>query len=140
MAFLFGRTFDGLEVRRNITGKLIQLHPAVKLTCLGSDLIGANQQPQYTVPPNVWFGAFPTNDYIITPDEAVAKAAPRDTESHYSLVGCTCAPAFQFEDFELAKRSELISRFPNHEHLISLMTFPDNVVYPSGKKCKPEDS
>ncbi|KAJ9184206.1 hypothetical protein P3X46_007971 [Hevea brasiliensis] len=96
----------------------------VKLTCLGSDLTGDNQQPQYTVPPNVWFGAFPTKDYIISPDGAVAKAAPR-RPSHFSLVGCTCAPAFQFLDFELAKCSELISRFPSHEHLISLLTYPD---------------
>ena len=97
----------------------------VKLTSIGPDLLGDNQQPQYTVPRNVWFGAFPTKDYIISPDGMVAKAAPRDAESHYSLVGCTCAPAFQFEDFELAKRSYLISRFPNHEPLISLLTPPE---------------
>ncbi|XP_050215823.1 uncharacterized protein LOC126666939 [Mercurialis annua] len=94
-----------------------------KLTCLGSDIIGGNQQVQYTVPPNVWFGAFPTNDFIISADGAVAKSAPRDGQSHYSLVGCTCAPAFQFQDFELARRPELLSRFPNHEHLISMLTF-----------------
>ncbi|KAF9680378.1 hypothetical protein SADUNF_Sadunf06G0114900 [Salix dunnii] len=97
----------------------------VKLTSIGPDLLGDNQQPQYTVPPYVWFGAFPTKDYIISPDGMVAKAATRDAESHYSLVGCTCAPAFQFEDFELAKRSYLISRFPNHEPLISLLTLPE---------------
>ncbi|KAJ6993549.1 hypothetical protein NC653_016627 [Populus alba x Populus x berolinensis] len=120
----------------------------VKLTSIGSDLVGDNQQPQYTVPGNVWFGAFPTKDYNISPDRMVAKAAPRDGESHHSLVGCTCAPAFQFEDFELAKRSYLISRctcapafqyedfelakrsylisrFPNYEPLISLLTLPE---------------
>lgn len=97
----------------------------VKLTSIGSDLVGDNQQPQYTVPGNVWFGAFPTKDYNISPDSMVAKTAPRDGESHYSLVGCTCAPAFQFEDFELAKRSYLISRFPNYEPLISLLTLPE---------------
>ncbi|KAH8505482.1 hypothetical protein H0E87_012642 [Populus deltoides] len=97
----------------------------VKLTSIGSDLGGDNQQPQYTVPPNVWFGAFPTKDYNISPDSMVAKTAPRDAESHYSLVGCTCAPAFQFEDFELAKRYYLISRFPNYEPLISLLTLPE---------------
>nr|KJB54501.1 hypothetical protein B456_009G036500 [Gossypium raimondii] len=80
---------------------------------------------QYTVPPNVWFGAFPTKDFNISTDGAVTKNDPRDAESHYSLVGCTCAPAFQFQDFELAKRSELVTRFPKHEHLISLLTYPD---------------
>lgn len=96
-----------------------------KLTRLGSDLIGDDQQPQYTVPPNVWFGAFPTNDLSISADGTLLKAPPRDGERHYSLVGCTCAPAFQFEDFELAKRSELVSRFPSSEPLVSLLTFPE---------------
>ncbi|XVF88917.1 hypothetical protein PTKIN_Ptkin19aG0089400 [Pterospermum kingtungense] len=96
----------------------------IKLTCLGADLRD-NQLVQYTVPPNVWFGAFPTKDFHIAADGGLTKAEPRDAESHYSLVGCTCAPAFQFQDFELAKRSELVTRFPNHEHLISLLTYPD---------------
>uniref|UniRef100_A0A9I9DAF1 DUF985 domain-containing protein n=1 Tax=Cucumis melo TaxID=3656 RepID=A0A9I9DAF1_CUCME len=94
----------------------------VKLTCLGSDLIGDNQLPQYTVPPNVWFGAFPTKDFNISADGTLTKAAPRDSENHYSLVGCSCAPAFQFEDFELAKRSDLVSRFPDSEAFVSLLT------------------
>ncbi|CAL2274505.1 unnamed protein product [Prunus armeniaca] len=97
----------------------------VKFTCLGPNLIGEDQQPQYTVPPNIWFGSFPTKDYSISPDGALLKAAPRNAETHYSLVGCTCAPAFQFQDFELAKRSELVSRFPKFEPLISLLTFPE---------------
>ncbi|KAI9191633.1 hypothetical protein LWI28_011198 [Acer negundo] len=97
----------------------------IKLTCLGNDLVESNQQPQYTVPPNVWFGSFPTKDFNISPEGSVSKVEPRDAESHYSLVGCTWAPAFQFEDFELAKRSELVSLFPNHESLISLLTFPE---------------
>lgn len=97
---------------------------SVKMTCLGPELI-EDQQPQYTVPPNVWFGSFPTKDICISPEGVAAKAAPRDSERHYSLVGCTCAPAFQFEDFELAKRSELISHFPKYESLISLLTADD---------------
>lgn len=96
----------------------------VKLTCLGPDLLN-DQKVQYTVLPNVWFGAFPTKDFNISTDGAVTKNGPRDAESHFSLVGCTCAPAFQFQDFELAKRSELITRFPKHEILISLLTYPD---------------
>lgn len=96
-----------------------------KLTCLGPDLVGSSQQLQYTVAPNVWFGAIPTKDFTVNPDGTVTKAPPRDAESHYSLVGCTCAPAFQYQDFELAKRSELVSRFPNSEPFISLLTIDD---------------
>lgn len=98
---------------------------SIKLTCLGPDLSAGDQQPQYTVPPNVWFGSFPTKDVSISLDGAVQRAPARDAENHYSLVGCTCAPGFQFQDFELAKRSELVSQFPNHESLISLVTFPE---------------
>ncbi|PRQ47042.1 putative rmlC-like jelly roll protein [Rosa chinensis] len=97
----------------------------VKLTNIGANFIGEDQVPQYTVPPNVWFGAFPTKDFNISPDGGVTKAAPRDSETHYSLVGCTCAPAFQFQDFELAKRSELIKHFPDREPLIILLTDPE---------------
>uniref|UniRef100_A0A7N0UMZ5 DUF985 domain-containing protein n=1 Tax=Kalanchoe fedtschenkoi TaxID=63787 RepID=A0A7N0UMZ5_KALFE len=97
---------------------------SVKLTTLGTDFEN-NQQPQYTVPPNVWFGAFPAKDYIISPDGAVSKVAARDSERLYSLVGCTCAPAFQYEDFELAKRADLVSKFPKSEALISLLTLPE---------------
>ncbi|KAG7021984.1 hypothetical protein SDJN02_15713, partial [Cucurbita argyrosperma subsp. argyrosperma] len=94
----------------------------VKLTCLGSDFIGSNHLLQYTVSPNVWFGSFPTKDFNISADGTVTKAALRDSENHYSLVGCSCAPAFQFEDFELAKRSDLVSRFPDSAPFVSLLT------------------
>jgi predicted cupin superfamily sugar epimerase len=96
----------------------------VKLTCLGPNLMD-NEQPQYTVPPNVWFGSYPTKDITISPDGTVVKAPSRNGEYHFSLVGCTCAPAFQFQDFELAKRSDLLSCFPDKEPLISLLTFSD---------------
>ncbi|KZV15107.1 hypothetical protein F511_37010 [Dorcoceras hygrometricum] len=100
---------------------------STKLTCLGPDVLSENQTVQYTVPPNVWFGSFLTKDIgvDISCDTVVVKQSPRNPEKHFSLVGCTCAPAFQFDDFELANRSELISLFPKYEALISLLTFAD---------------
>lgn len=98
---------------------------SVKLTCMGPDPIAENQVVQHIVPPNVWFGAFPTKDVDYSSGVIAVKRASRDPEEHYSLVGCTCAPAFQFDDFELAKRSELVSRFPKYESLVSMLTFPD---------------
>ena len=97
----------------------------VKLTCLGPDMLGDDQQLQYTVEPYVWFGAFPTMDFTVSPNGVLEKNQARDGEHHYSLVGCTCAPAFQFEDFELGKRSELISQFPGSEMFISFLTLPE---------------
>jgi len=40
----------------------------------------------------------------------------------FALVGCTVAPGFDFEDFELAKREELTRRYPQHRELIEKLT------------------
>lgn len=36
----------------------------------------------------------------------------------FSLVGCTCTPAFHQDDFELGQRAHLMHEFPEHEELI----------------------
>ncbi|KAI4377484.1 hypothetical protein MLD38_015098 [Melastoma candidum] len=96
---------------------VLELHDDgnVKLTHLGPISVEGNQRPQYTVPPNVWFGSFPVKDYSFSTDGLFTpvKTEPREPETHYSLVGCTCAPAFQYQDFELAKRSKLVELFPH---------------------------
>jgi uncharacterized protein len=45
----------------------------------------------------------------------------KDTTT-FALVGCTVAPGFDFEDFELAKRKELQEQYPQHSALIEQMT------------------
>ena len=40
----------------------------------------------------------------------------------WSLVGCTVAPGFDFEDFEMAKRVELVNRYPQHREMITKLT------------------
>jgi uncharacterized protein len=40
----------------------------------------------------------------------------------FALVGCTVSPGFEFEDFELAKRAELTSVYPQHSKLIEELT------------------
>jgi predicted cupin superfamily sugar epimerase len=40
----------------------------------------------------------------------------------FALVGCTVAPGFDFADFELAKRAELIRSYPAHRQLIEELT------------------
>ncbi|MFP4123129.1 cupin domain-containing protein [Coleofasciculus sp.] len=59
--------------------------------------------------------------------QAVVKAgdwfsATVNNPQSYSLVGCTVAPGFDFNDFELGKREELIKRYPQHQSLIEKMT------------------
>ncbi|XP_072979447.1 uncharacterized protein [Typha angustifolia] len=94
----------------------------IKLTVVGPDL-EAGHRPQYTVPPNIWFGAFPTLDVeSSSSDGSVLNKAPtRDPELHYSLVGVTCAPAFQFDDNELATRDELKALAPAAEPFINYL-------------------
>ncbi|WP_115463076.1 cupin domain-containing protein [Winogradskyella aurantiaca] len=41
---------------------------------------------------------------------------------HYSLAGCTVAPGFDFKDFVMPSRSELIQQFPKHEAIIRELT------------------
>jgi len=56
---------------------------------------------QYVVPQGVWFGAY-------LPDD-----------SEYSFVGCTVAPAFNFEDFEMGNKKSLLSEFPDVKDMIN---------------------
>jgi len=59
---------------------------------------------QAVVPAGCWFGA-----------------AVNDPDS-FSLVGCTVAPGFDFEDFELGSRQELLRLYPQHRAIIELLT------------------
>jgi len=40
----------------------------------------------------------------------------------FALAGCTVAPGFDFDDFELAKREELSRLYPQHRKLIERLT------------------
>lgn len=39
--------------------------------------------------------------------------------SEYALAGCTVSPGFDFADFELAKKEELLAKYPAHAELIT---------------------
>lgn len=59
---------------------------------------------QAVVPAGAWFGSRPAAGAL------------------YSLVGCTVAPGFDFEDFELAERDALLTQFPQHREVIEMLT------------------
>lgn len=46
-------------------------------------------------------------------------AAETSTDEGYGFVGCTVSPGFDFIDFELAKKQELLKLFPDHGLLIN---------------------
>ncbi|MQL87724.1 hypothetical protein Taro_020266 [Colocasia esculenta] len=101
--------------------QVFELHDGgkIKLTIVGPDL-ETGQLFHYTVPPNTWFGCFPTLDVeSSSPNGSSLKlAAKRDPEHHYTVLGVTCAPAFQFQDNELATSAELIALAPEAEPFI----------------------
>ena len=45
--------------------------------------------------------------------------------SGYALLGCTVAPGFEFEDFEMPSRASLLERYPRHRSIIERLTPPD---------------
>ncbi len=59
---------------------------------------------QVVIPANCWFGA-----KVIQPDS-------------YTLAGCTVAPGFDFQDFEIAERDLLLKAYPDHKAIIELLT------------------
>ncbi len=49
-------------------------------------------------------------------------AAEIRDRSSFALVGCTVSPGFEYSDFELCKKKELIAKFPNHKELIDRLS------------------
>jgi len=59
---------------------------------------------QAVVPHGSWFGAEPGEG------------------AEFALVGCTCAPGFEYGDFELGARVDLLARFPAQRALVERLT------------------
>ena len=78
---------------------IIRQNGKMEIISLGSDHT-KGQTFQYVVPANCWFASRP---------------APG---SEYCFVGCTVAPGFEFEDFELANATTLSNAFPQHIAII----------------------
>ena len=56
---------------------------------------------------------------VIEPEQWFAAEIP--TKNGFCLVGCSVTPAFNYENFELAKKDELLKAFPQHAELIERM-------------------
>ena len=65
--------------------------------------VDAGEELVVTIGAGRWFGA------------AVASES-------YALVGCTVAPGFEVNDFEMPDRDELLARFPQHRGIIERLT------------------
>ena len=49
-------------------------------------------------------------------------AAELSDKTSFALIGCTVSPGFDFDDFEIGKRKDLVSKFPQHKNLINRLT------------------
>jgi uncharacterized protein len=84
--------------------EIVILHDGKLQTIDLGNNIEKGEVPQTIVPANVWF------------------ASKIKHGSGYALVSCTVAPGFDFADFELARRSDLISEFPKYRSAIEEFT------------------
>ncbi|WP_105615850.1 cupin domain-containing protein [Vallitalea okinawensis] len=70
--------------------------------CLGKNLMDG-EEPMVVVPKETYFAA-----------EVI--------EGDFVLSGCTVAPGFEFSDFKMPDRRELIEQFPDQERIITELT------------------
>ena len=85
--------------------EMIHLHEdgAVEEYILGSDILNG-QICQLVVPRMVWQGC---------------RLRPG---GKFALLGCTVAPGFEFKDYESGSRDDLVTRYPEHQTIITQLT------------------
>lgn len=84
---------------------MLQLHPggSSEVITLGQDVL-RGQRVQVTVPRNSWQGCF------------------LNKGGKFALMGTTVAPGFEADDFEPARRQDLLKRYPSQQNLIIQLT------------------
>jgi uncharacterized protein len=89
-------------------GQTLLVHVIHTTGTLETIQLGKNIQQgetfQFVVPAGCWFASEPA------------------ATTAFSLVGCTVAPGFNFEDFELANCETLSAEFPQHATIIQRLT------------------
>lgn len=71
---------------------------------LGRDL-ASGERPQHVVAAGIWQAAIPRG-------------------ARFALMGCTVAPGFDFLDFEMPSREELLEKFPLFSGVIEMLARP----------------
>ncbi len=92
------------EIWHFYTGSTLHLHLLHEKNSYTKIKLGphaeSDEQFQVVIPKYTYFGA-----NLPEPDT-------------YALVGCTMAPGFEYDDFTLGEKSELIEMFPDHTRII----------------------
>lgn len=86
--------------------ELLQLFPdgTGKVITLGSDILNG-QHPQVVVPGEVWQGA----------------RLAQGGSFGFTLMGTTVAPGFDFADFEVGVKKDLVPGFPKYREMIEAL-------------------
>ncbi|MBN2441785.1 MAG: cupin domain-containing protein [Spirochaetales bacterium] len=96
------------EIWHFYTGSPLRIHIINPEGSYSGIVLGSNYTPgevfQAIVPAGCYFGA------------------SCEDSSSYSLVGCTVAPGFEFDDLDIPERKALISLFPQNEYIIRKLT------------------
>jgi predicted cupin superfamily sugar epimerase len=95
------------EVWHHYAGDPVELHvfegdARHRRIVLGRDF-DRGELPQHVVPAGVWQAAAPVG-------------------ARFALCGCTVAPGFDFADFEMPSRAELLRALPDHADLVTRLT------------------
>ncbi len=97
------------EVWHHYDGDAVELHTIDARGAYSRARIGRNHAageiPLYAVEAGVWQAAEPVGE-------------------RWALCGCTVAPGFDFDDFEMPASGELLARFPQHRALLQRLTRP----------------
>ena len=96
----FHRLHNVVEIWYYHAGEPLDIHVITPDGELKTHHLSADAEMQVVIEPEQWF------------------AAELPGKKEFSLVGCAVAPAFTFENFELAKKSDLLKRYPLHKELI----------------------
>jgi uncharacterized protein len=75
--------------------------------------LNSEARPQILVPYGKWFAA------------EIVTTVKEERQQNYTLCGCICTPGFNYEEYEIAKRSYLLEKFPNLQELITRLTPSD---------------
>ena len=92
--------------------EILVIHPDGDLQRVILGKQRAEARPMVVVPHGSWFAA------RLSPGQG------------YVLCGCTVAPGFDFADFEMAARTELVRHFPQHAGVIGQLTRSGNPSTP----------
>jgi predicted cupin superfamily sugar epimerase len=94
------------EVWHHYAGDPLELHVfegrSHRRVVVGRDF-ARDERPQHVVPAGVWQAATPLG-------------------TRFSLCGCTVAPGFDFADFAMPSRADLLRLLPDHAELVTRLT------------------